>query len=184
MSCRLCVVMAGGRASRLGFVNKPMLKICGEPMIERILRVCDRLCTITIVVVSSYTASRDLAEVVNRHALAEQLYSAGCGYVEDLATILRIVRKPALVLPSDVPFVTVESLEFFIDIALKQGKNVVTMCVECLEPLGISVFTEGDGGEWCCVCVPRSREFLNINTPRDVRDAEEYCREEARGSTS
>jgi len=176
MNCSVCLVMAGGRASRMGFVNKPTIKVCGVPMIERVLRVCERVCRVTIVAASKYTIDKDLVNAVRQRALADLLESSGRGYVEDLSLLLKLVRKPTLVLPSDTPFITVESLEFLASLASEVREPVTTLCVECSKPIGISVFRD-EGGEWCCICVSESMEFMNINTFNELGMAEEHCNE-------
>ncbi len=37
------VIMAGGMAKRMGGVEKPLVKICGKPMIEHVLVVARKL---------------------------------------------------------------------------------------------------------------------------------------------
>lgn len=180
MSCSVALVMAGGKGSRLGYVAKPFLELCGKPMVSHVVEKVSKLCRETIIALSRATISG--ASSVCRLALVDCIETSGADYVKDLSFALNMVRRPALVLPSDTPFVSRESLELLLHVASECAEKVVTLCIECSEPVGISLFKDGYEG-WCNLCVPKSTEFLNVNTPSDLELARSICLEGARGSS-
>ncbi len=167
------VVMAGGRGSRMGYVVKPLVKVCGKPMVHWVVRAAENVVGRVVVAVSPTTSGPVATYLRERFGPAvECVETPGTGYVEDLALILKCVRLPALVLPADTPAVTPATLEEFLrkTSALKPLPAVITLDAGS-GPVGISIFTRESGG-WATVGVA-ARGLINVNTWGDVRLVEQ-----------
>lgn len=166
------VIMAGGRGSRLGGAKKPLLVVCGRRLVDVAIDVAKAVGE------KVYLCSRD--EYIEHLSGLSDVVAVRCpglGYVEDLSHILRIVSPPVLVLPSDMPFLTRRAVESFVKKALGLSVDVVTLTV-CKDSIcretGISLF-KGVEGSWANIYVSYSPEYLDIDTPEDLRRAEELC---------
>lgn len=168
-----CAVMAGGRASRLGGVEKPLLSVCGEPMLFRVLDAASRVCRRILLVYSRHTPS--LGALCRSGALrgVECLEGSGEGYVSDLREALRLLSPPVLVLPADMPHIRWEYLEDFIVKAMASPGVVVNMSTP-RGPTGVALFKE-PGGPWWEVEYPENPALIDVDTPRDLEEAEEAC---------
>ncbi len=176
MNCKVSIVMAGGSGSRLGGVNKPLIDLCGKPMIEHIISKALKLCNYVVLAISSRTL-KGLSKYC-REVGIDCVITSGIDYVKDLWILVNALRKPVLVLPSDTPFVSIGSLELVLDLSNECPYSVTTVSIECKDFVGISVF-KGEGSYWCTICVPQSLEFLNVNTPKDLSLARGLCHEDS-----
>ena len=170
-----CVIMAGGRGSRMGFVEKPLLSVCGRTMLERVLEALEPVCRQVVVVYSAATPGagrlcRSLALVRGFIYCVE-----GVGvYVQDLNSGLDISGLPALVAPSDMPLLTPEAVEGFLGLAFEAGPDIVGLDAKGRGPTGMSLFRRRSGSwtsieaDWCWA--------LDVDTWEDLRRAESLCR--------
>jgi len=177
------IIMAGGGGSRLGYVSKPLIKVCGRTILETILEVASRLSRHVYVV----TTPKHL-EVIEfcRKLGAEVMISSSGSYVDDLRAALEILEQPTLVLPADTPFITCDLLEWFIGEALSIDADVVTLVCDrsCFpeelrresSPTGISLF-KSTGGRWRDIVICRYPELLDVDTEVDLRYALRICGE-------
>jgi len=173
----IALVMAGGRGTRLGGVCKPMLEVCGEPMIARIISAVRSFVECIVLAISGWT--RRCLEDLCRDPLVECIETSGRGYVEDLATMLSSLRKPLLVLPSDTPLLREEHIETL----LLEAQRAERACVVTLEgprgPVGISLF-RCEGGSWASIRIDDPL-LVNVNTVGDLELVERLCIEGSRG---
>lgn len=170
-----CVVMAGGRGSRLGGVEKPLIKVCGRPMILGVLEAASKVCRRLVLVYSSHTES--LAALCRRAGLRlkiECLKGSGESYVEDLALAMGALEPPVLVLPADMPLLTWEYLDDFLSKALPAPAPVVNLVTK-RGPTGISLFKK-PGGSWWDLEYPVAPALLDVDTPEDLAEAEACCK--------
>jgi len=101
--------------------------------------------------------------------------TSGDGYVNDLRVVTSSLRKPLLVLPADVPLITADYLRLFLNAAKEfPNADVVTLVVEGVEPVGISLF-RSEGGDWASVTVRDDGRLMNVNTWENLRRAEALC---------
>ncbi|WP_167827883.1 NTP transferase domain-containing protein [Pyrolobus fumarii] len=165
----VCLVMAGGRGSRLGGVVKPTLRVCGKTLIEHVLHALQGLCRSVVIAVSGYTLNAVQGYCVNPNV--ECVYTPGSGYVEDLRLCLRLVRnRPLLVAPSDA-IVDPACLANAVAQALNANSDIVTFVARG-EPTGFSLFLSGEDGTWTnmqLTCV------LDVDEPRDLMEVEKVC---------
>lgn len=168
------VVMAGGKGSRLGGIRKQFLTVCGRRLIDIALEIGKHIGRRVYVCVSKDDVV--LLENVAKDNI-EVVVCSGLGYVEDLSYILKLVRLPVLVLPADMPFLTLNTVERFLDVAQKEQTDVVTLMVckgSTCEETGISFF-RSVGGKWVNVYFDYSPELRDIDTFDDLKWAEELC---------
>ncbi len=166
-----CIVMAGGRGSRLGGAVKPLLEVCGKSIIERMLGEAWRVCRRVILVYSSHT--RGLEVLCRSGYPLECIKGSGESYVEDLKHALMLASLPALVLPADMPFITWMLLEDFLVKALSSPAPIVNLSTP-RGPSGVSLFKEREGA-WEDVEYPWSHQLLDVDEPGDLEEAERSC---------
>ncbi|PNV81588.1 MAG: hypothetical protein C0179_01930 [Fervidicoccus sp.] len=168
------VIMAGGRGERLGGLKKPFLIICGKRLIDVSIDAAEKVRGNGKVYVCM--REEDLGKVEGREGV-QAVECPGLGYVKDLSLILKRVTFPALILPGDMPFLSREALERFLDKALNSKADVVTlvkMRSGSAEETGISLFNR-EGGSWENVYFNEDRDLLDIDTPEDLKKAVELC---------
>ncbi|MDM7275453.1 MAG: NTP transferase domain-containing protein [Thermoprotei archaeon] len=167
-----CIVMAGGKATRMGGVVKPLLDVCGVPMIVRVVRSISGACRGTYVVYSKWTkALEDLCSGVLESVVCVE--GGGEGYVEDLKMALNLVSLPTLVVPADIPFLNSAILEDFIVKAMLKPEPIVNLSTE-KGLTGISLFKQTEG-PWADVIIKRSTPLIDVDTWDDYREAIEKC---------
>jgi GTP:adenosylcobinamide-phosphate guanylyltransferase len=162
--------MAGGKASRLGGLPKPLLVVCGKPMLLHVVE--ESLEVLPYVVVATGRCSREVAELVKALPHVDVVELAGEGYVADLSYVLRMVRvRPLLVLPADMPFISANTIVRLM--AMKPRECVITVKA-CGEFLGASVFG-GSLNCWRTVELPCTRELMDVDTLNDLARAQLEC---------
>ncbi len=177
--------MAGGRGSRLGGVEKPLLNICGRKIIERITSIAYKLSPNVSVAVSKHTPKTRKWCLENNISIIE---TPGEGYPKDIGYILEKTSTPILFLPADTPFLTLDSLRYFVEKALSIDTGIVTLIVskQCFpqqlsspnpSPIGISLF-KNKHGYWANIVMCRFPDLLDIDTPGELEYARRLCRHE------
>jgi len=171
----VAVIMAGGRATRMGGIVKPMLPVCGEPMLVRIARVAVSVASSIVVATSPFTAN-EVRRACSLGFIDSCVLLSGRGYPEDIALAARLIpRRPLLVLPSDTPFLSASALRDFVEEAMRAGKGLVTLETSEAGPIGVSLLLSGFE-PWRSIVVKHSPTWLNVNTWRDYMEAEKLCR--------
>ncbi|MET1101970.1 MAG: NTP transferase domain-containing protein [Pyrodictiaceae archaeon] len=181
------VIMAGGRAKRLGGIEKPLLRVCSKPMIKHILDEAAKMSNNIYVAVSPYTPLTRRWCLENNISI---IMTSGRGYPLDIKVVLKKVEKPLLILPADVPFITVNVLKEFLSKALRLDKSIVTLIAsrKCFprelskpeaSPIGISLFKR-DGTDWADTSMCKFPELLDIDTLTDLEYARRLCHEVSR----
>ncbi len=167
--------MAGGLGSRLSGLVKPLVRVCGEAIIERVIKTASMIGRVYV----AYTRfTRNIIPIASRFNV-EFIETSGKGFVYDLNEVFMKTGFPVLTLPADTPFITYESIRVFLEKACRVEKDVVTLEV-CLpnkqcRATGIGFFRR-PSGSWSSVRVPFSIEYLDIDSPRDLTLAYSLCR--------
>ena len=157
----------------MGGLVKPLLRVCGRLVIERVLETCNAVAGACIVAVSPYTLGR-LAGYCRPATACVEL--GGEGYPRDLAAVASLVRsRPLLVLPADTPFITPAVIELFAREALELSAAVVTLEVEGRGPLGVSMLKGYEWEPWASVRLKPRLELLDVDTWEDYHRAEGLC---------
>lgn len=178
------VIMAGGRAKRLGGIEKPLLSICNKPIIKHILDEAVKISNNIYVAVSQHTPLTRKWCLENNVNI---IMTPGKGYPLDIEVVLRKVEKPTLILPADTPFITIEVLQEFLREALRLDKSIITLIASrrCFpqklashetSPIGISLFKR-NGTDWANISMCRFPELLDIDTLIDLEYARRLCHE-------
>ncbi|MCE4602956.1 MAG: NTP transferase domain-containing protein [Desulfurococcales archaeon] len=164
----IAVIMAGGRASRMGGVVKPILDVCGAPLILHVARAVDGMVRLKVLALSSYT----IEHLKHYCSMMECIQTPGAGYPEDLSLILKTISyRPLLVLPADLAYLDEEILK---DLASKAGEvrgDIVTMTCRG-EPQGISI-VKGYGDTW--VSIEEPCNHINVNSWKSLEEARRRC---------
>lgn len=167
-----CLVMAGGSASRMGGLVKPLLTICGQSLLERTLAGIGRLCSRILVAYSPYT--RMVAEVLQSRRGVAVLETSGISYSDDLHLALSKTALPVLVSPADLVWVDTVALEDFVEKALAVRAGVVNL-VDPLQGLtGISVVKELGFSHWADI-VSKEGVVRDIDTWNDYLEEVKKC---------
>jgi len=199
------LVMAGGRSSRLKTgVEKPLLSICGESMLRRVVRALrsSRFIDCVFVAVSKWTPNtkREAEE------LGIVIETSGLGYVDDLREALRVVWarygfKDVVVASSDLPLLEGWLIDDVVRRYVESGKEALTVVVdrgayeglgfkaECLieldgalaAPVGLNVLRADLVGskdllEEEVYLHSKVEHLVNVNTIDEAKRAEEILR--------
>ena len=199
------LVMAGGRGSRLGVgVEKPLLPICGEAMLKRVVKALksSKFVEAVFIAVSEWTPN------TKREAerLGIVIETGGLGYVDDLREALRVVWagygfKDVVVASSDLPLLDGELIDDVVKRYAESGKEALTVVVdrEAYEGLGFDAEYLIEYGGKLAVPVglnvlradlvdrknlleeevylhPRVERLVNVNTIEEAKRAEEILR--------
>ncbi|MCC6042195.1 MAG: NTP transferase domain-containing protein [Candidatus Verstraetearchaeota archaeon] len=199
------LVMAGGRGSRLRVgVEKPLLPICGETMLKRVVKALksSKFVEAVFIAVSEWTPN------TKREAerLGIVIETGGLGYVDDLREALRVVWagygfKDVVVASSDLPLLDGELIDDVVKRYAESGKEALTVVVdrEAYEGLGFDAEYLIEYGGKLAVPVglnvlradlvdrknlleeevylhPRVERLVNVNTIEEAKRAEEILR--------
>jgi adenosylcobinamide-phosphate guanylyltransferase len=199
------LVMAGGRGSRLGIgVEKPLLPICGETMLKRVVKALkfSKFVEAVFIAVSEWTPN------TKREAerLGIVIETGGLGYVDDLREALRVVWagygfKDVVVASSDLPLLDSELIDDVVKRYVESGREALTVVVdrEAYEGLGFDAEYLIEYGGKLAVPVglnvlradlvdrkdvleeevylhPRVERLVNVNTIEEAKRAEEILR--------
>jgi len=127
------LVMAGGKGSRLGRGEKPLVEVSGKPMIQHVvdsLKACKEIRRI-IVAISSDTPKTAL---IAKKLGAEIVETEGLGYVEDLRyAIMKLGLRETIVVSADMPCIRPETLSFVIAHFTSYSKAALSIMVPISE---------------------------------------------------
>jgi adenosylcobinamide-phosphate guanylyltransferase len=197
--------MAGGKGSRLKLSEeKPMVKVCGKPIIERVLTSLQhaRHVDSIVVAVSDYTPTT--AQYVAKFPVSI-IKTSGRDYILDMQQVIKdLGLKTVLTVAADLPLVTGEIIDKIVERYERCGKPalVVVSRVETKSKLGLSseyAFEEAENtvvpvginlvdGQRICeeeleqeVCLLDTEEVaLNINTLKELGIAEKLLKKKNR----
>ena len=124
--------MAGGRATRMGGVEKPVLALNGKPLISYVIDVLLKSHNVShIFVAVSPTVPGTSAYVKQAYACQRitVVETPGEGYMQDtvLAVELLGLYRPFLITSSDVPFITPEVVDEAIELYEESGVEALSV---------------------------------------------------------
>ena len=190
------LVLCGGRGTRLGddVGEKPLLSVCDEPMLDRVVRALRASSVSTVHAVPSPQTPK--TRVRASELGLSVVDTPGEGYVSDLQHALSVVDPPVVTVVSDLPHLAAEH----VDDALTEAREVggaplasLTVCVPvslkrtvgasvdtqferggtALAPTGLNVV--GDDSTENVSIVADERLAVNVNRPSDREVAESLC---------
>ncbi len=175
-----CVIMAGGKATRMGGVIKPLLKILDKPVILHVIDALKPLCKEILVVYSPYT--KQVKDLLNNASDSIKCIEGSGDYIEDLNLALSLVSLPALVVPSDTPFIDSNILEDFASKALKIQEPIVNLIDSKKGLIGITLFKEARGN-WSDIMIEGGYKLIDIDTWEDYEEALKHAKNTRRESS-
>ncbi|MDD1712497.1 MAG: NTP transferase domain-containing protein [Methanoregulaceae archaeon] len=198
----LALIMAGGAGTRLNLGEKPLVQICGQPMIEYIIHAFERADSEVIVIVSPgtpYTANWCRAHRISL------ITADGIGYIPDLIQAVEETgeRNPLFTSVSDLPCLTPGTVAQIRRAYEHSGKDACstwvpkrlcdqsgcrTTCVEEIEgepasPAGINILRGNrihDEQDELKLLMHQKELIFNINTREELMHAEQFLRNQSR----
>lgn len=132
--------MCGGRGTRMGGVEKPMIELAGRRFVERVvaaLRDSDRFERIVAVVSPNAPATKKFLS----SAGVKVMETPGDGYASDLSLVLeRLSPEKVLIVPSDLPLLTAQAVKDVVDALAETSSPAASVATEksFVEKLGIT----------------------------------------------
>ncbi|AEA46312.1 molybdenum cofactor guanylyltransferase [Archaeoglobus veneficus] len=191
-------ILAGGKASRLGGIEKGMLDVCGKRVIERLLFTFHDCSTVIV------CRDEEQAELYSEFASVTIDHYRNAGPLAGIHAALKHFRARILVVAADMPFVKRAVAEAIYDAGEKSGADAVIPAwsdgkteplLACYSFSAVEEIEKSLSSGERKIMVPVQRlervifypveklkslderlvSFLNINTPEDLRRAEELC---------
>ncbi len=206
---RSAIILAGGFSTRLG-EDKGLVPLIDKPLIKYVLEAADGIIEEKIVVVHSKIQAEKFSKVLDAEAkivvdkldLQTPLAGAISGLIETKA-------KYALLLPCDMPFLSKDILAFLLDICVDRNAVIPRWPNGNIEPLHAAynvkpalaaaykaledkhltmraMIERLRGIRYVSTLVlqqldPKLDVFFNVNTPLDLKRAENLMRKRQRG---
>jgi adenosylcobinamide-phosphate guanylyltransferase len=193
------LIMAGGEGSRLNFGEKPLVPVCGQPMIAYVIHAFRQAGCEPVIAVSPRTPMTQNWCRANGIALCP---SEGRGFVEDMIDAVRFLEEegPLFISVSDIPCITADIVSSIRTAYDACGKNALSTWV----PAGMVKSCRGgmpyreeiDGVEACPAGINILRGdrigevqdehalllrnpclALNVNTRADLAEAEAFMKQ-------
>ena len=185
--------MCGGRASRMqAGLEKPLLKVDGVAMVERVLSALAGSGKFGRIVAAVSPNTPRTKEHLKSKGI-QMVETAGEGYPQDLSRVLfRLKPEKVMVVPADVPLLDARAVSDIVDVASNKHEPAVSMVLEKefvenvgVKPSvvfgqychsGITIFdTAGVAGETVqerYLVMNRKEIALNVNTKEELELAE------------
>jgi adenosylcobinamide-phosphate guanylyltransferase len=108
--------MAGGRATRMGGVEKPVVALNGRPLISYVIDALlksSKVCHIFVAVSPRATGTATYVKQTFSGKPVTVVETPGLGYVEDTVRAVELLdlRRPFLITAADVPFITPDVID-------------------------------------------------------------------------
>jgi len=137
----VALVMAGGKAVRMGNVGeKPLLRVCGKTMVERVIETLRGAKNINEIIVATSKATPRTAELM-RNLSIKVVETPGKGYCSDMRHTIKkcVLFSPVLTISADLPLTTKELIDEIIAHYKHCGKPALAVAVpvEAYERLGL-----------------------------------------------
>lgn len=137
----VALVMAGGKATRMGNVcEKPLLRICGKTMVERVIEALRSSKNIDEIIVAVSKFTPKTAELMHNFSI-KVVETPGDGYCSDMRHAIKKCKlfSPVLTISADLPLITKELIDEIIAHYKHCGKPALTVAVplEAYERLGL-----------------------------------------------
>ena len=194
----VALVMAGGKGTRMKAAQeKPLLEVCGKPVIQYVLSALQGAKKIDRVIVATSSCTPKTTSLM-RHLGVEVIETPGKGYVSDMGYVVQTLKLGVfLAIAADLPLVRCDMIDAVLDRYEVCGKPALTVAVPletkaklgmCIEysfklddmdvvPVGINVIDGNKryGDEWLDqdIFLLNYRELaVNINTVQELELAE------------
>jgi adenosylcobinamide-phosphate guanylyltransferase len=192
------LIMAGGAGSRLNLGEKPLIMICGRPLISYVIDAFESAGYEPVVAASPKTPM-----TINwcRARDIEFCKTEGAGYIEDMVSAVGMLdeKKPLFISASDLPCITPDIIHTINDAYRSGGKDAcsvwvpATMIKSCREgmpyheeingipacPTGVNILRGAlisQPQDELQLLIEESRLALNVNTRADLAEAEKFLK--------
>ena len=192
------LVMAGGKGTRMRTLEeKPLIKVCGKPVIEYVLEALQNAKQIDSIVVAVSSCTPETARFVTQFPV-KVVETPGKDYVSDMGYAAQNLKLGVfLAIAADLPLVKGETLDAIVERYMRCGKPALTVAVPletktklgmCIEysfkigdedvvPVGINVIDghKRYGDEWLdqdIFLLDVDELAVNINTIQELHLAE------------
>ncbi|MFA6225398.1 MAG: NTP transferase domain-containing protein [Methanoregula sp.] len=192
------LIMAGGSGVRLNLGEKPLITICGRPLISYVIDAFNGAGFTPVVAVSLRTPMT--LNWCRAHGI-DFCKTKGAGYIDDMASAVRMLEeeKPLFVSVSDIPGITPYIIHTISDAYRSSGKDasstwvpatLVTSCRKAMPyreeihgisacPAGVNIL-RGDmiteSQDEVQILLDEPRLALNVNTRADLAEAEAFLK--------
>lgn len=190
--------MAGGKGTRMKLAQeKPLIEVCGKPVIEYVLSALKDAKKIDTVIVATYSCTPKTTQLIKKLGL-KFIETPGIDYVSDMGyTVQNLKLGVFLAIAADLPLVRGEMIDAVVERYEQCGKPALTVAVPletkaklgmCIEysfkaddkevvPVGINVIDghKRYGDEWLDqdIFLMNDEELaVNINTIQELQLAE------------
>jgi adenosylcobinamide-phosphate guanylyltransferase len=195
--------MAGGKGTRMRVSQeKPLIPVCGKPVIEYVIAALKSSQKIDAIVVAVTDRTPQTAELMKKHHV-KVVETPGKDYVSDMGYASHTLGLGVfLAIAADLPLVTPETIDAIVERYERCGKPALTVAVslatkkrlgmsvdycfeECgqsLVPAGINVIDGAKryGDEWLdqdIFMLDKDELAVNVNTIEELRLAERLLSE-------
>jgi adenosylcobinamide-phosphate guanylyltransferase len=193
------LVMAGGKGTRMGCnEEKPLVKVCGKPVIEYVLEALKDAKKIDAIVVAVTCCTPKTAKLMEQFNV-QVVETPGKNYVSDMGYAVQTLKLGKfLAIAADLPLVTGKVLDSIVERYEHCGKPALTVAVPMetktrlgmsaeysfklddkdVVPVGINVIdgSKRYGDEWLdqdIYLLDKDELAVNINTPKELQTAED-----------
>jgi adenosylcobinamide-phosphate guanylyltransferase len=202
----VALVMAGGKGTRMKLAEeKPLIKVCGKPVIEYVLSALKEAKKIDSIVVATSSCTPKTTQLMKKLGV-KYIETPGKDYVSDMGYVVQTLKLGVfLAIAADLPLVRGEMIDAVMEHYECCGKPALTvavplevkaklgMCIEysfqeagCdLVPVGINVIDghKRYGDEWLDqdIYILNHEELaVNINTVPELQLAERLLTQKAK----
>ncbi|MFP3190505.1 MAG: NTP transferase domain-containing protein [Thermoproteota archaeon] len=189
------IIMAGGRASRMNYIEKAIIKICGKTMLERVFEAVSDVSNEIYVTITEYTPKTKLFCIEKGLKILE---TSGKGFIEDSKEAMdKINANYSLIVCCDLPFLCSLTLKEFIEGWIKSFKKAaaiyttanylkrIGLYVEGNEnyiPVGVNIMPNGNEYFEEYMHIIKSIDVLNVNSEYELKFAREICSKQKQNS--
>ena len=202
----VALVMAGGKGTRMRIAEeKPLIKVCGKPVIEYVLAALKNAKKIDSIVVAVSSCTPKTAKLMENLSV-RVVETPGKDYVSDMGYAVQNLKLGVfLAIAADLPLVSGEVLDAIVERYERCGKPALTVAVPLetktklgmsneysfkmddrdVVPVGINVIDghKRYGDEWLDqdICLLNIEELaVNINTVQELQIAERLLTEKSK----
>ncbi len=199
----VALVMAGGKGTRMKLVEeKPLIKVCGKPVIEYVLAALKDARKIDSIIVATSSCTPKTTKLMKKLGV-KVVETPGKDYVSDMGYTVQALKLGVfLAIAADLPLVKSEMIDAILERYERCGKPALTVAVPlrtkaklgmCIEysfkaddkdvvPVGINVIDghKRYGDEWLdqdIFLLNQDELAVNINTVQELKLAERLLAE-------
>jgi adenosylcobinamide-phosphate guanylyltransferase len=194
----VALVMAGGRGTRMKLSQeKPLIEVCGKPVIQYVLAALGDAKKIDRIIVATSKGTPKTTALMRKSGI-EVIETPGKDYVSDMGWVVQTLKLGVfLAIAADLPLVKSEMIDAVVERYERCGKPALTVAVPletkaklgmCIEysfnedgrdvvPVGINIIdgSKRYGDEWLDqdIYLMKNEELaVNINTVSELKFAE------------